>query len=102
VGDPVTSSCLITSLISSVGGVPPNRHRHHAAASGQPFTTTTPTFSEYPSVTDDRHQVVTAEDLDTTPEQVRVRYPDATEYVTLDRRPCWRRDELRDHEGRKP
>ncbi len=50
-------------------------------------------------MTCDRDAIVSAEDLGMTDDEVRAQYPDAIEYTALDGRPCWRRSDLRDHDG---
>jgi hypothetical protein len=46
----------------------------------------------------DSDDIVYANDLDMTPEEVRRRYPEAVEYTALDGRPCWRESDLIDRD----
>lgn len=49
-------------------------------------------------MSDDREDIVRAEELGMSEDEVRRRWPDATEYTALDGSPCWRLSELRDRE----
>jgi hypothetical protein len=49
-------------------------------------------------MTDDRTEIVTADDLDLTPDDVRRIWPDAIEYVGLDGSTCWLQGDLIDRQ----